>query len=78
MKNSFSWLYDKIMTKDGLEACTYEPSIYIDDKDVTHSTYELQPGNIKRVLLEFYGSLKDKDGDFLLSSPFLMFVKVKI
>ena len=58
-------IYDKIMTKDGLEASTYEPSIYIDDKDVTDGTYELQPGNIKRVLLEFYGGLNDKDGDFL-------------
>lgn len=58
-------IYDKIMTKDGLEACTYEPSIYIDDKDVTDSIYELQPGGIKRVLLEFYGGLNDKDGGFL-------------
>lgn len=58
-------IYDKIMTKDGLEASTYEPSIYIDDKDVTDGAYELQPGNIKRVLLEFYGGLNDKDGDFL-------------
>ena len=58
-------IYDKIMTKDGLEASTYEPSIYIDDKDVTHSTYELQPGDIKRVLLDFYGGLNDKDGEFL-------------
>ena len=58
-------IYDKIMTKDGLEASTYEPSIYIDNKDVTDGTYELQPGNIKRVLLEFYGGLNDKDGDFL-------------
>lgn len=58
-------IFDKIMTKDGLEASTYEPSIYIDDKDVTHSTYELQPGDIKRVLLEFYGSLNDKEGEYL-------------
>ena len=58
-------IYDKIMTKDGLEASTYEPSIYIDDKDVTHGTYELQPGDIKRVLLDFYGGLNDKDGEFL-------------
>ena len=58
-------IYDKIMTKDGLEASTYEPSIYIGDKDVTHSTYELQPGDIKRVLLDFYGGLNDKDGEFL-------------
>ena len=58
-------IYDKIMTKEGLEASTYEPSIYIDDKDVTDGTYELQPGNIKRVLLEFYGGLNDKDSDFL-------------
>lgn len=58
-------IYDKIMTKDGLEASTYEPSIYIDDKDVTDSAYELQPGNRKRVLLEFYGSLDDKEGKFL-------------
>lgn len=58
-------IYDKIMTKDGLEACTYEPSIYIDDKDVTNGAYELQPGDIKRVLLEFYGGLNDKDGGFL-------------
>ena len=58
-------IFDKIMTKDGLEACTYDPSIYIDDKDVTDSTYELQPGNVKRVLLDFYGSLNDQDGEFL-------------
>ena len=58
-------IFDKIMTKDGLEACTYDPSIYIDDKDVTDSTYELQPGNIKRVSLEFYGSLDDKEGEYL-------------
>lgn len=58
-------IFDKIMTKDGLEASTYDPSIYIDDEDVTDSTYELQPGNIKRVSLWFYGGLNDKDGDFL-------------
>lgn len=58
-------IFDKIMTKDCLKACTYEPSIYVDDKDVTNSTYELQSGNIKRVLLEFYGSLDDKDGEYL-------------
>lgn len=58
-------IFDKIITKDGLEACTYDPSIYIDDKDVNDSTYELQPGNIKRVLLEFYGSLDDKEGEYL-------------
>lgn len=58
-------IYDKIMTKDGCEASTYEPSIYIDDKDVTDGTYELQPGNRKRVLLEFYGGLDDKEGKFL-------------
>lgn len=58
-------IYDKIMTKEGCEASTYEPSIYIDDKDVTDGAYELQPGNRKRVLLEFYGSLNDKEGKFL-------------
>ena len=57
-------IYDKIMTKDGLEASTYEPSIYIDGKDVTGSTYELQPGDRKPIFLEFMGYLKDSQGKY--------------
>lgn len=59
-----SGISDKVTTKHNCEAIIDIPSLYIDGKDVTGYTYELQPGDKKPIFLDFMGYLKDSQGKY--------------
>ena len=59
-----SGISDNVGTKYDCEAIIDIPSLYIDGKDATGYTYELQPGDKKLIFLEFMGYLKDGHGKY--------------
>lgn len=59
-----SGISDKVATKYSCEAIIDIPSLYIDGKDATGSTYELQPCDRKPIFLEFMGYLKDSQDKY--------------
>lgn len=59
-----SGISDNVGTKYDCEAIIDIPSLYIDGKDATGYTYELQPGDKKPIFLEFMGYLKDSQGKY--------------